>query len=52
MIYSFTRAEQERYRTLGIESPLLTWGCHPELIEYADGSSASRPEPSGSPRPG
>jgi len=48
VIYSFTRAEQERYRTLGIESPLLTWGCHPELIEYApDGSAASRPGPSG-----
>jgi 1,2-diacylglycerol 3-alpha-glucosyltransferase len=47
-IYSFTRAEQERYRGFGIESPLLTWGCHPELVEYArDGSSASRPGPSG-----
>ena len=38
VIYSFTRAEQERYRTLGIESPLLTWGCHPELIEVAEGT--------------
>ena len=37
VIYSFTRAEQERYRTLGIESPLLTWGCHPELIEVSEG---------------
>ena len=47
-IYSFTSAEQERYRGFGIESPLLTWGCHPELLEYApDGSSASRPGPSG-----
>jgi glycosyltransferase involved in cell wall biosynthesis len=36
-IYSFTRAEQERYRGLGIETPLLTWGCHPELIEVAAG---------------
>jgi 1,2-diacylglycerol 3-alpha-glucosyltransferase len=36
VIYSFTRAEQERYRGLGIESPLLTWGCHPELIEVAE----------------
>ena len=49
VIYSYTRAEQERYRELGIgETPLLTYGCHPELIEYApDGSSASRPGPSG-----
>jgi 1,2-diacylglycerol 3-alpha-glucosyltransferase len=48
VIYSFTRAEQQRYRGLGIESPLLSWGCHPELIEYAPGgSSASRPGPPG-----
>jgi glycosyltransferase involved in cell wall biosynthesis len=38
VIYSFTRAEQERYRTLGIDSPLLTWGCHPELLAIADGT--------------
>src|ERR1044072_32613 len=32
-IYSYTRAEQERSRALGIgETPLLTYGCHPELI--------------------
>jgi 1,2-diacylglycerol 3-alpha-glucosyltransferase len=36
VIYSFTRAEQQRYRTLGIDSPLLTWGCHPELIAIGD----------------
>ncbi len=35
VIYSFTRAEQERYAGLGIESPLLTWGVHPELISVA-----------------
>ncbi len=49
VIYSFTRAEQERYRSFGIDSPLLTWGCHPELLEYLPpGSSASRPGPAGS----
>jgi 1,2-diacylglycerol 3-alpha-glucosyltransferase len=31
VVYSFTRCEQERYRRLGIESPYVTWGCHPEL---------------------
>jgi 1,2-diacylglycerol 3-alpha-glucosyltransferase len=36
VIYSLTRAEQERYRSLGIESPLLTWGCHPELVALAE----------------
>jgi glycosyltransferase involved in cell wall biosynthesis len=35
VIYSFTRAEQERYRSFGIDSPLLTWGCHPELLAIA-----------------
>jgi 1,2-diacylglycerol 3-alpha-glucosyltransferase len=37
VIYSFTRAEQERYRGFGIDSPLLTWGCHPELLAVAEG---------------
>jgi glycosyltransferase involved in cell wall biosynthesis len=36
VIYSFTRAEQERYRGFGIESPLLVYGCHPELLEVAE----------------
>ncbi len=36
VIYSFTRAEQERYRELGIESPYVTWGCHPELVAIGD----------------
>ena len=41
-IYSFTRSEQERYRTFGIESPLLTWGCHPELIAVGDQAAERR----------
>lgn len=40
VIYSFTRAEQERYRGFGIESPLLVWGCHPELIAVAEQAAA------------
>jgi len=48
VIYSFTRAEQARYRELGIESPLLSWGCHPELLAYLPaGSSASPSGPAG-----
>jgi 1,2-diacylglycerol 3-alpha-glucosyltransferase len=35
IIYSFTRAEQERYRRFGIDSPRLQWGIHPELLEIA-----------------
>ena len=49
VVYSLTRAEQERYRGMGLETPYVTWGCHPELLEYAPGgSSAARPGPPGS----
>jgi 1,2-diacylglycerol 3-alpha-glucosyltransferase len=34
-VYSMTAAEQERYAGLGIESPRVRWGCHPELLEGA-----------------
>jgi 1,2-diacylglycerol 3-alpha-glucosyltransferase len=33
VIYSLTRAERDRYAGLGIESPLIPWGCPPELLE-------------------
>lgn len=36
VIYSMTRAEQERYREMGLETPYVPWGCHPELIAYAE----------------
>jgi glycosyltransferase involved in cell wall biosynthesis len=36
VIYSFTRAEQSRYADMGVDSPYIAWGCHPELIPYAD----------------
>jgi glycosyltransferase involved in cell wall biosynthesis len=42
VIYSLTKAEQERYRGLGIESPLLTWGCHPELVALSAQAGADR----------
>ena len=55
VIYSFTKAERARYATLGIESPYLVWGVHPELIALAEqipnvppGSSASPAGPAGS----
>ena len=32
VVYSLHRGEQERYAELGIESPYVTWGCHPELL--------------------
>jgi 1,2-diacylglycerol 3-alpha-glucosyltransferase len=35
IVYSFTRAEQERYRNWDIESPYVTWGIHPELLQFA-----------------
>lgn len=35
VIYSLTSAEQRRYHSLGIDSPRIQWGCHPELLEAA-----------------
>jgi 1,2-diacylglycerol 3-alpha-glucosyltransferase len=31
-VYSVTACELERYRALGIETPRVPWGIHPELI--------------------
>src|SRR5215207_402294 len=42
VIYSMTEAERERYRGFGIESPRLTWGCHPELVALADEAEDAR----------
>lgn len=33
VVYSLTACEQRRYAELGIESPRVVWGCHPELLE-------------------
>jgi 1,2-diacylglycerol 3-alpha-glucosyltransferase len=32
LIYSLTECEQRRYGELGIDSPKVDWGCHPELL--------------------
>jgi glycosyltransferase involved in cell wall biosynthesis len=32
IVYSLHRGEQKRYAEMGIESPYLVWGCHPELV--------------------
>jgi 1,2-diacylglycerol 3-alpha-glucosyltransferase len=31
-VYSVTRCEEARYRDLGLETPRVPWGVHPELI--------------------
>lgn len=31
-VYSLTACEQRRYAELGIDSPRVLWGCHPELL--------------------
>lgn len=51
-IYSLTACERERYGTLGIESPAVRWGIHPELLPYArdlpdGGPAAHRGSPGG-----
>jgi 1,2-diacylglycerol 3-alpha-glucosyltransferase len=42
VVYSMTRAEQARYREMGLETPYVPWGCHPELIEAGAGAVANR----------
>jgi glycosyltransferase involved in cell wall biosynthesis len=36
VIYSLTGCERERYAKMGIDSPRVQWGIHPELLSYAD----------------
>jgi 1,2-diacylglycerol 3-alpha-glucosyltransferase len=42
VVYSLTRAEQARYREMGLETPYVRWGCHPELIAYGERRAGSR----------
>ena len=42
VVYSVIACEQQRYSTLGIESPMVRWGCHPELLEGAAEIDAAR----------
>jgi 1,2-diacylglycerol 3-alpha-glucosyltransferase len=43
VVYSLTRAEQARYAEMGLQTPYVPWGCHPELIEI--GEEAARHSP-------
>ncbi len=45
VLYSMTRCEQARYAELGIESPYVQWGLHPELLAAAE---SAQDFPSGS----
>jgi glycosyltransferase involved in cell wall biosynthesis len=36
IVFSMTRAEQERYREMGLDTPYVPWGCHPELIDVGN----------------
>jgi len=31
-VYSLTACEQERYGRMGIDSPRVRWGCHPDVV--------------------
>ena len=41
VIYSLTECERERYARIGIDSPRVHWGIHPELLEYAHNARPS-----------
>ena len=49
VVYSLLACERERYGALGIESPRVRWGCHPELLEAA-GRFAAEPDGDGAVR--
>jgi hypothetical protein len=49
-IYSMTLCERERYAGMGIESPYVPWGIHPELLDWTkegapDADRAPTPPP-------
>jgi glycosyltransferase involved in cell wall biosynthesis len=41
VVYSLTACERERYAKLGIESPRVPWGIHPELLEVDGGDKGA-----------
>ncbi len=43
-IYSLHRAERDRYAELGIDSPYVRWGLHPELLEAAAAAGRGGPQ--------
>jgi glycosyltransferase involved in cell wall biosynthesis len=45
VLYSLTRCEQQRYAELGIESPYVRWGLHPELLQAAQDARDADPHP-------
>jgi glycosyltransferase involved in cell wall biosynthesis len=45
VLYSLTRCEQSRYAELGIESPYVQWGLHPELLDAARKAQAAGAHP-------
>jgi glycosyltransferase involved in cell wall biosynthesis len=53
VVYSMTACEQERYATMGIDSPRVRWGIHPEILQYArpasdpDGGGREAEQPAG-----
>jgi 1,2-diacylglycerol 3-alpha-glucosyltransferase len=44
VIYSLTECERDRYAALGISSPRVRWGIHPELLAFARDPAARSPE--------
>lgn len=42
LVYSMTRAEQERYAGMGVETPYVQWGVHPEYDEITPQRAGDR----------
>jgi 1,2-diacylglycerol 3-alpha-glucosyltransferase len=43
VIYSLTQCERERYAALGIDTPYIPWGIHPELLAFSAAHPAAYP---------
>ena len=41
VVYSMHMGERERYAEMGIDSPYVQWGIHPELLEAAERAASS-----------
>jgi 1,2-diacylglycerol 3-alpha-glucosyltransferase len=40
VVYSLTECERRRYAELGLDSPRVRWGCHPELLQATGGDGS------------
>ena len=50
LVFSLTLAERDRYADLGLRTPYIPWGCHPELVAVAEAVAGRQAPEDGSVR--